>query len=56
LAFCPETRACYYVDPKQFAKSVSLRVTPSRNGQQRHVLDAAAFRELSIDAGDSSAA
>ena len=54
--YCPETRACYYVDPKQFGKSVTLRVTPTRNGQRRHVLDAAAFRELSVDAGESSAA
>ena len=52
--YCPETGSCYYVDPRQFAKSVSLRVTPTRNGQQRHVLDAAAFRELPADGGYSS--
>jgi hypothetical protein len=33
--YCPDTRACYYVDPKGFGRSVSLRVTPSRNGQER---------------------
>lgn len=38
----------------RFAKSVSLRVTPTRNGQQRNVLDAAVFRELPAGAGCSS--
>jgi hypothetical protein len=44
--YCPDTKACYYVDPKHFRKSVSLRVTPSRNGQERNVLVADAFRTL----------
>jgi hypothetical protein len=42
--YCPDTKGCYYVDPKLFARSVSLRVSPSRNGQQRNVLDAEQFR------------
>jgi hypothetical protein len=54
--YCPDTRSCYYIDPKQFAKSVSLRVKESRNGQHRNVLDAAAFRELPPVSGCSSAA
>jgi hypothetical protein len=52
--YCPDTRSCYYVDPGQFEKSVSLRVTPTRNGQHRHILDAAAFRELPPEVGSPS--
>ena len=44
--YCPETDDCYYVRPAEHGASVSLRITPSRNGQQLGVLDAAAFREL----------
>jgi hypothetical protein len=44
--YCPETQACYYVDPKQYQRSISLRVTPSRNGQARNVLVADAFRTI----------
>jgi hypothetical protein len=46
--YYPDTRACYYVDPKYFGRSVTLRVTPSRNGQERHVSMADAFREVPI--------
>ncbi len=44
--YCPETRACYYVDPKAFNTSVSLRVRPSGNGQARNVLIAEDFRSV----------
>ena len=44
--YCPETDDCYYVKPAEHGASVTLRITPSRNGQQLGVLDAAAFREL----------
>ena len=44
--YCPDTSACYYVDPKQFARSVSLRVTPSRNQQERNVFMAERFRAV----------
>ena len=44
--YCPDTRACYYIDPKRFGRSVSLRVKPSRNNQARHVLLAEAFRGI----------
>jgi len=44
--YCPETDGCYYVRPAEHGASVTLRITPSRNGQQLGVLDAAAFREL----------
>jgi hypothetical protein len=44
--YCPETDECYYVEPDAHGTSVTLRITPSRNGQQAGVLEAAAFREL----------
>jgi hypothetical protein len=42
----PTGRRCYYVDPKQFGGSISLRVEPTRNGQQRNVLSADAFTKV----------
>jgi PD-(D/E)XK endonuclease len=47
--YCPDTRACYYVDPKAFGISVSLRVRPSRNGQARNVLIADDYRGVPTD-------
>ncbi len=44
--YCPDTKACYYVDPKTFARSVTLRVTPTRNRQERYILLANAFRRV----------
>ena len=44
--YCPETDECYYLRPHDFRESVSLRVTPSRNGQKSGVLLAADFRHL----------
>jgi hypothetical protein len=44
--YCPDTGACCDVDPKQFARSVSSRVTPSRNQQERNVLRAERFRAV----------
>lgn len=43
--YCPETDECYYVSPQAYGSSVTLRITPSRNGQQAGVLYASAFRE-----------
>lgn len=42
--YCPETDSCYYVRPQDHGESVTLRVTPSRNGQARGILDASTFR------------
>ncbi len=42
--YCPDTGACYDVDPKAFRISVSLRVRPSGNGQARNVLIADDYR------------
>lgn len=44
--YCPETDQCYYVRPGAYGTSVTLRITPSGNGQQAGVLYADAFREL----------
>ena len=42
--YCPETDACYYLRPSDHRQSVTLRVTPAKNGQERNVLQADAFR------------
>lgn len=44
--YCPETDECYYLQPSDYRQSVTLRVTPSRNGQQVGVLLASEFRNL----------
>lgn len=44
--YCPETDECYYIRPRDHGASVTLRITPSRNGQRTGVLDAARFRSL----------
>ena len=44
--YCPETDECYYLRPHDFRQSVTLRVTPSRNGQSVGVLLASEFRRL----------
>ncbi|MGH3457858.1 group I intron-associated PD-(D/E)XK endonuclease [Aeromicrobium sp.] len=46
--YCPETDDCYYLRPVDYRQSVTLRVTPSRNGQQRGVLPAARFRTFPV--------
>jgi len=43
--YCPETDACYYLDPKEFGKSVSLRVRTAGNGQRRGVNLAEDYRD-----------
>jgi hypothetical protein len=44
--YCPDSDACYYVRPIDHGQSVTLRITASRNGQVRGVLDAERFRSL----------
>lgn len=44
--YCPDTDECYYVRPADHRHSVTLRVTPSRNGQATGVLAAERFRRL----------
>ena len=44
--YCPDTDECYYLRPTDHGMSVNLRITPTKNGQQKRILDAAAYREL----------
>jgi hypothetical protein len=44
--YCPETDACYYLRPQDHGQSVTLRVAASKNGQERGVLLASAFRDF----------
>ncbi len=44
--YCPETDECYYIRPSDHGVSVNLRITPTRNGQQKRILEAAAFRDM----------
>lgn len=44
--YCPETDACYYFDPKKFNRSVSLRVSTSRNSQKAGIHNAESYREV----------
>ena len=46
--YCPETDDCYYLRPQDHRRSVTLRVTPSKNGQERGVLPAATFRTFPL--------
>ena len=46
--YCPETDDCYYLRPVDYRQSVTLRVTPSKNSQQRGVLPAATFRTFPV--------
>jgi hypothetical protein len=44
--YCPETDECYYIRPTDHGISVNLRITPTKSGQQKRILKAAAFRDL----------
>ncbi|MEO6604910.1 MAG: group I intron-associated PD-(D/E)XK endonuclease [Aeromicrobium sp.] len=44
--YCPETDECYYLSPANHRQSVTLRVSPSKNGQQQGVLLAEMHRDL----------
>lgn len=44
--YCPETDECYYIRPTDHGASVNLRITPTKNGQHKRILDAATFRDL----------
>ena len=44
--YCPETDECYYIRPMDHGASVALRITPTRNGQHKRILEAASFRDL----------
>jgi hypothetical protein len=44
--YCPDTTACYYVNPNDYGGSVSLRVEPAKNRQAMHVLPSSRFLEF----------
>lgn len=44
--YAPATGLCYYLDPSDFGASVSLRLTPVRNGQRANILIADDFRQM----------
>ncbi|MES9844450.1 MAG: group I intron-associated PD-(D/E)XK endonuclease [Candidatus Sedimenticola sp. 6PFRAG5] len=44
--YCPDTDECYYLDPKDHNRSVTLRVETSKNNQSVNVNLAADFRRV----------
>ncbi|MEW2483089.1 group I intron-associated PD-(D/E)XK endonuclease [Mycobacterium sp. NPDC049093] len=44
--YCPDPDECYYIRPTDHGVSVNLRITPTKNGQQKRILTAASFRDL----------
>jgi hypothetical protein len=44
--YCPDTRRCYYIDPRRHGNFVQLRLQPTRNGQSKRVLMAEQFIEF----------
>jgi hypothetical protein len=35
--YCPDTRACYYFDPRTVEVSINLRIAPTRNQQSKGI-------------------
>ena len=35
--YCPQTDKCYYINPKLFNKSVSIRIKKTRNNQSKNI-------------------
>ena len=44
--YCPETDECYYLDPKEYDKSVTLRVETPKNNQLTNVKFVTDFRRV----------
>ncbi len=44
--YCPDTDECYYLRPTDFTRSVTLRLTPTRNRQRLGVRYASEFRRI----------
>ena len=42
--YCPENDECYYLDPKDYDKSVTLRVETPKNNQSQNIRLAADYR------------
>ena len=45
--YCPQTDECYYFNPSDFGKSVTLRVEAPKNNQKKGVNLASDYREIS---------
>jgi len=41
--YCPDTDLCYYIDPKKFDGSITLRVQPSKRGGTKYCHNAEDF-------------
>ncbi len=44
--YCPDTDECYYIDPKDFKESVSLRVKTPKNNQSKFVKSVSDYRRV----------
>jgi hypothetical protein len=44
--YCPDTKQCYYIDPKRHPRSVQLRIEPPKNGQKKNIHEAARYTQL----------
>jgi hypothetical protein len=44
--YCPDTDECYYFDPDQFGKSISLRIDEPKNNQKKGVNMASDFKQV----------
>jgi hypothetical protein len=44
--YCPDSDECYYLDPKQYDKSVTLRVEAPKNNQSQNIRLAADYRRV----------
>jgi hypothetical protein len=44
--YCPDTDECYYLDPKHYNRSVTLRVEAPKNNQARNIKLAKDFRRV----------
>jgi hypothetical protein len=44
--YCPDTKQCYYIDPRRHRESVKLRIAPAKNGQSKGVLWADDFTDV----------
>ena len=44
--YCPDTDECYFLEPKAFDKSVTLRVEMPKNNQSKNIKFVADFLEV----------
>ncbi len=44
--YCPDTDKCYYVDPNNFSKTITLRTTYPKNNQRKNINFADDYRRV----------